>query len=162
MKVYEPLYQGSAEVLIQAPPQEVYELVSNLKRMGEWSPVCYRCEWLGGAKDAVVDARFKGWNRRGLMKWDTTCKIIVAEPGRELAWDVVGTDDRVITRWRYRFEVRDGGTKLIESFEVLHQPLLIKLVTLLFSGGQRRNTATVQDGMCQTLEHIKTAVEAQV
>lgn len=60
MKVYEPLYQGSAEVLIQAPPQEVYELVSNLKRMGEWSPVCYRCEWLGGAKDAVVDARFKG------------------------------------------------------------------------------------------------------
>jgi hypothetical protein len=128
--------------------------------MGEWSPECYRCEWLGEAENAAVDARFKGWNRAGLGRWSTTCRIIAAEPGRELAWEVVGADDRVETRWRYRFQASDGGTKLIESFEVLHIPFMIKVIELLLMGGHRRRMASVQDGMRRTLERIKAEVEA--
>ncbi len=160
MKVDAPLYQGSAEVLIQAPPQKVYELVSNLERMGEWSPECYRCEWLGEAEGPAVGVRFRGWNRHGRMKWDTTCRIITAEPNRELAWEVMESSGRAATRWRYRFESSDGGCKLVESFEALHAPLIIKLIQLLFMGGQRRRTASVESGMRHTLQRIKAAVEA--
>lgn len=160
MKVDAPIHQDSAEVLIQAPPQKVYELVSNITRMGERSPECYRCEWLGGAENAAVDACFKGWNRAGLGRWITSCRMIAAEPGQELAWEVMEADDRVETRWRYWFEASDGGTKVIESFEVLHVPFKVKLVELLFMGGHRCRMASVQDGMRQTLERIKAAVEA--
>ncbi len=160
MKVDKPFNEGSAEVFIQAPPQKVYELVSSITRMGEWSPECYRCEWLGEAENAAVDARFKGWNRAGLGRWSTTCRIIAAEPGRELAWEVIEPFGRVTTRWRYRFETSDDGCKLIESFEVLHTPFMIKLVQLLLMGGHRRRMASVQNRIHQTLECIKAAVEA--
>ncbi len=160
MKVDAPLYQGSAEVLIQAPPQKVYKLVSNLERMGEWSPECYRCEWLDEAENAAIGARFKGWNRAGLARWSTTCRIIAAEPGRELAWEVIEPFGRATTRWRYRFETSDDGCKLVESLEVLHTPFMIKLVQLLLMGGHRRRMAQVQKRMLQTLEYIKVAVEA--
>ncbi len=162
MKVDAPLYHGSAEILIQAPPQKVYELVSHLERMGEWSPECYRCEWVGDAEGPTVGVRFKGWNRHGRMKWDTTCRIITAEPNQELAWEVMEPSGRVATRWRYRFEASDGGTKLVESFEPLHSPLWLRLIQLLFMGGKRGRMASLQNGMRQTLERIKAAAEAGV
>ncbi|MGB8503197.1 SRPBCC family protein, partial [Mycobacterium sp.] len=56
---------GSANVHIDAPPLAVYRLVSDITRMGQWSPECYRCEWLDGATGATVDARFRGHNRLG-------------------------------------------------------------------------------------------------
>ncbi len=160
MKVDAPLYHGSAEILIQAPPHKVYELVSSLERMGEWSPECYRCEWLSETEGPTVGTRFKGWSRRGLMKWATTCRIITAEPNQELAWEVIEPSGRVATRWRYRFETSDGGSKLVESFEVLHVPFMVKLIQLLFMGGESGRTASRQNGMRQTLERIKAAVEA--
>ncbi len=160
MKVNTPLSQGSVEVFIQATPQKVYELVSNLERMGEWSPECYRCEWLDGAENAAVDACFKGWNQTGLVRWSTTCRIITAEPGRELAWEVIKPFGRVTTRWRYQLETSDDGCRLVESIEVVHTPFVIKLVQLLFMGGHRRRMASVQKIMLQTLERIKMAAEA--
>lgn len=56
---------GQARIEIDASPQRVYELVSDITRMGEWSPECYRCEWLDGATTATVGARFRGHNRLG-------------------------------------------------------------------------------------------------
>ena len=160
LKVDTPLSQDSAEVLIQASPQKVYEIVSNLERMGEWSPECYHCEWLDKAENAVVGARFKGWNRVGLVRWSTTCRIIAAEPGRELAWEVIEPFGRVTTRWRYRLETSDDGCRLVESIEVLYTHFTIKLVQLLLMGGHRRRMASVQKRMQQTLERIKVTVEA--
>ena len=33
-----PLYQGEAQIWIDASPEEVYALVSDITRMGEYSP----------------------------------------------------------------------------------------------------------------------------
>ena len=60
--------KGSAEIEINAPADKVYWLVSDVIKMGQWSPECYRCEWLGGAVVAEVGARFKGYNRHGKHK----------------------------------------------------------------------------------------------
>jgi hypothetical protein len=51
---------GEAHIRIEAAPLTVYELISDITRMGDWSPECYRCDWLDGATTAVEGARFRG------------------------------------------------------------------------------------------------------
>lgn len=74
--------------------------MSDVTRVGEWSPENVGGMWLDGATAPVVGARFKGTNRRGRTKWSTTCEVIAAAPGREFAF-VTGTSIKPQTRWRY-------------------------------------------------------------
>ena len=75
---------GEARVEIDAAPLTVYELISDITRMGDWSPECYRCEWLNGATAAEEGARFRGHNRLGKVRWHTDAIVTVADPGRNL------------------------------------------------------------------------------
>ena len=59
------LTQDSASVVIDAPPERIYDLVADLPRMGEWSPECQRVEWADGATDRRTGATFVGHNRGG-------------------------------------------------------------------------------------------------
>jgi uncharacterized protein YndB with AHSA1/START domain len=72
------------ERYVDAPPELVYDLVSDIRRMGEWSPETYRCEWRGGA---TASARFRAWNRRRWMSWFNSPVLITAERGKEFAFD---------------------------------------------------------------------------
>ena len=72
---------GEARIEINAAPLTVYELVSDITRMGEWSPECYRCEWLDGAITAAPGARLGGHNLLGKIRWHTDAIITVADPG---------------------------------------------------------------------------------
>ena len=76
---------------IAASPERVYELVSDITRMGEWSPECVRCTWTKGATGPVAGARFKAANkgRRG-PAWFNTPVVTIAEPGREFAFNRSG------------------------------------------------------------------------
>ena len=66
---------------VAAPAEAVYALVSDVTRMGEWSPECYRCTWLDGGTGPRQGARFKGWNKQPLgplpLKWATTSTVVV-------------------------------------------------------------------------------------
>ena len=42
------LTQDSRQAVISASPDRIYQLVSDLPRMGQWSPECERVGWLGG------------------------------------------------------------------------------------------------------------------
>ena len=77
--------EGQATIQIQAPPENVYAMLSDVTRMGEWSPECAKAEWIEGATGPVSGARFKGSNRRGLAVWSTKPRVVVADPGREFA-----------------------------------------------------------------------------
>ena len=148
--------QGKAETSILAPPDRVYQLVSDVKRMGEWSPECYRCEWLDAATMPAVGARFKGYNRRGWARWAVPCRVVEAEAGRTFAFETLA-GGRVQTRWRYDLEGHEDGCILRESFEVLwHTRLIMGLL-----GGPKRRLAHMEEGVAQTLQRIKAAVEAQ-
>ena len=56
-------------------------MVSDVTRMGEWSPETIRCTWIDGATGPAVGARFKGTNRRGIFRWSTKPEIVVADRG---------------------------------------------------------------------------------
>lgn len=150
----------AAEVSIQidAPPERVYELVADLPRMGEWSPECVRCDWLGGATEAAPGARFKGRNRRGVRRWSTTGEVVVAEPGRELAFDVTSVFGLPVARWAYRLEASDGGTTVTERWED-RRGGLIKFLGRVGTGVSDREGHNTE-GMQATLERLKVTAES--
>ena len=100
------LTHDSHQTVISTTPGRIYDLVSDLPRMGEWSPECERVEWTDGTTVAAEGARFVGHNRGGpfrLMRWSRHGRVIAAGPGREFAF-VTEEGGRESTVWRYRFE----------------------------------------------------------
>jgi hypothetical protein len=105
---------------VEASPERVYDLVSDVTRMGDWSPECYRCEWTDGAKGPASGARFKAWNRRSFLRWSNKPTVVVAKPGVEFSFArrSLGAGEVL---WRYSLEPRDGVTLLTESYEVVRR-----------------------------------------
>jgi hypothetical protein len=104
----------SASVVVAVPPEELYDLVSDVTRTGEWSPVCVACWWDEGATGRAGDW-FTGRNVTPERTWETRSLVAVADRGREFAWLVGGSR----ARWGYTLEPVDGGTRLTESWEFL-------------------------------------------
>lgn len=102
-------------ITIQASPETVYDLVSDITRTGEWSPVCTSCWWEDDAEAGKVGAWFTGRNELSTRTWDTRSRVVAAERGREFAWVVGG--DRV--HWGYTLTAADTGTTLTESWDFL-------------------------------------------
>lgn len=148
--------RGSHDVEISAPPERVYALISDVTRIGEWSPECYRAKWLAGATAAVVGARFRGYNRRGPVRWETTAVVTVAQPGAEFAFTVIhDRTGREETRWRYQLQPTSVGTLLTESFEFVWCPVGNRVSELLIPRGTQVNR-----GIEQTLQSVKHAAES--
>ena len=141
---------------IAAPPEVLYGLVTDVTNMGRFSPECHRCEWVGGASGPAVGATFKGWNKRGLMRWSTVSTVVIADEPREFAWEV--TQSRM--RWGYRFEPSDDGTTVTEYRDELGvKPLYVRLAYKLRLLG-RDPDAIVRAGMQETLNRLKTGAES--
>ena len=95
-------------------PTTVYELVSDVTRMGEWSPICRACWWDEGA-GPHVGAWFTGRNEIPERTWETRCQVVAADPGRRFAWEV----NNGWVYWGYSLEPDGDGTRLTESWEFL-------------------------------------------
>ena len=146
---------GRASIDIAAAPDDVYDVLSDVTRMGERSPECYRCEWLDGATAPVPGTRFRGFNRLGLLRWTTTCTVATADRGREFAFTVMSRHGREETRWRYVIEPAEGGTHLTESYEFLWCPLAARIAEIPFPRDKQ-----LRRGIEQTLARIKATAEA--
>ena len=105
-----------ASIEIQASPDAIYDLVSNLPRMGEWSPENIGGEWQAASSGQVGD-RFIGHNRAGERAWSVPVMVTVAERGRCFEF-VTHPDDAPYVRWTYRIEPSGGGTRLTEIWDV--------------------------------------------
>jgi Polyketide cyclase / dehydrase and lipid transport len=149
---------GKVATNIDVSPEVLYDLVSDVRRMGEWSPECRRCEWIDGATGPAVGARFKGSNAHGLARWSTTTKVVAAESGREFAF-VTGHLGRDMTKWSYRFEPASNGTVVTESFEMLRDvPWYFRLGDRYLMGVKDRR-ADLEKNMAETLQRLKVASE---
>jgi len=104
----------SESSVIACPAESLYDLVSDVTRMGEWSPICRACWWDDGDTGAV-GAWFTGRNELPERTWETRSQVVVAERGREFAFIVGGS----LVRWGYTFTPVDAGTRVTESWEFL-------------------------------------------
>jgi Polyketide cyclase / dehydrase and lipid transport len=103
----------SVSTVIRRAPEEVYDMVSDVTRMGEWSPVCKACWWEEGDGPSV-GAVFTGRNETPDRTWEMKNKVVAADRGKEFAWEVQGTH----ARWGYSFAPVDGGTEVTERWDL--------------------------------------------
>ena len=108
----------SDSIVIAQSPDVLYDMIADVTRTGEWSPVCKACWWDEGAT-ATVGAWFTGRNETSERTWETRSQVVVADPGREFAFVVGGT----WIRWGYTFAPHESGTLVTETWDFLPEGL---------------------------------------
>lgn len=143
---------------IEAPAEELYDLLTDVTAMGRWSPECTGGAWLDGATGPAAGARFKGTNKRGVMRWTTHCEVTRAQRPEVFEWQV--KESGMI--WGYRFEPDgpDGQATVVTEYrrQTRDTPWYIKAVQRSGLLGRDREALMV-DGMRRTLEQLKAAAE---
>jgi uncharacterized protein YndB with AHSA1/START domain len=144
---------GSATVRIDASPDEVFALLTDLDELPKLSPENQRCEFLEGSSEVAVGARFRGTNRAGDYEWHADCEVTVFEPGRRFVY-LVPPGFEHATEWSYTIEPDADGSIVTEAF---HAPLLG--LPDIYPGkieGRRDNL----EKACQiTMANLKSALE---
>ena len=116
--------QHETSVEIDAAPADVYALVSDVTRMGEWSPENVGADWTGGTP-STEGATFEGHNRIGEREWSVPCTVTVAQsPGVLRMGDQTAGSRRTICALdlSHGTECDTGGTTLTEVWDVLSLP----------------------------------------
>ncbi len=136
-------------------PATVFAAVSDVTRMGEWSPECVGCRWTGGATGPAVGAHFEGDNQAvvfgiTLKRWTTDSEVTACSPGEVFEFVAEG-----YTTWRYELSPTGTGTKVTESYA--YEPSA-GFQNLVYAKVLRRPTAMI-NGMEETLRRIKSALD---
>jgi hypothetical protein len=145
----------SVSRLIDAPAETVYDLVSDVTRMGEFSPENTGATWLGDDTGPVVGAKFKGTNRLGWLTWSTTPTVTAADRGRRFSFQVPG---RGGPRWTYEFEPTEAGVRVTESMHQEHPtPLPIRFLQRLVGVSDRADH--LRSDMTVTLDRLAATAQ---
>jgi uncharacterized protein YndB with AHSA1/START domain len=149
--------QVSVTEEIGAPAEQVWAMVADLTRMGEWSPENEGVTWSGGAAGPEPGARFTGANRNGKKKWKTDGTIVDVEPSRLFTFRIKAAGFKV-AEWRYVFEATATGCRVTETW-IDQRGRIAKALGKPVSGVADR-AAHNQATMEQTLKRLKTAAES--
>ena len=144
---------------VDARPEDVYALVADVTRTPKFSPAIVRCTWLDGAPGPAVGARFEAVNTTEAGKtWKNRPVVTAADPGREFAFRRTERFAGTIL-WRYRFEPEEGGTRVVESYQVERPVSRLGwfVIERVFRAGDVRSG--LRAGMGTTLDRIRAAAE---
>ena len=148
--------QDEVTVHIDAPPEEVWDLVSDVTRIGEFSPETFEAEWLGGATGPEVGARFRGHvkrNGRGPTYW-AECTVKKVEPNQVFEF-AVGPKGKAINTWGYQLEPAGDGTDVTEYFRLTPA----RPIRIYWALAGRARGKTNRNGMQTTLDRMKAVLE---
>ncbi|GAA3027227.1 SRPBCC family protein [Gordonia defluvii] len=144
-----------ASLTIDATPEAVWAVVSDLRRMGEWSPQCRKMFIRGNP--VGVGTRTININRRGALVWPTQSTIVRYEKNNTIAWRVAENH----TVWSYQITPQGDGVLLTERREApggQTTAVSSALVNMLM-GGRHDFEAELRVGMADSLDKIKRAAE---
>jgi uncharacterized protein YndB with AHSA1/START domain len=150
--------QDEVTVHMDAPVERVWGLVSDVTRIGEFSPETFDGEWIDGATGPAVGARFRGHvkrNQKGPVYW-TKCEVTTADPNRLFEFSVL-VGKRAVNTWGYRLQPASGGTDVTEYFR-LADNIGTRIYWALLG---RLRGRTNDRNMRATLERMKAVVERQ-
>ena len=146
----------SVTVHIEAPTQQIWDLLSDVTKIGRYSPETFEAEWLDGATGPHVGAKFRGHVKRngiGPVYW-TTATVRDCVPGRSFSFGI-GASDNPLSIWGYRLEPNGSGTDVTEHFDLAPRWWL-RLYWALWGWSRGKVNRA---GMRTTLERIKAEVE---
>jgi uncharacterized protein YndB with AHSA1/START domain len=142
-----------AQVDINAPASKVWALISDFRRMPQWSP---QCRWMKPFGPLRQGTRTLNLNRRNRILWTTTCTVIEVIPEKKLAFRV--NANRTI--WTYELEPNGDGTRVIESRHAENGVTAISNLSVnAFFGGTANFEDELLEGMHTSLANIKAAAE---
>ena len=116
----------SDSTIVARPAHVLYDLISDVTRMTEWSPVTKESWWDDGNGPHVgawFTARNEIPNRTGdtRSQWERRCAVTVANRGREFTYIVAGS----WIEWSFTFtDDRAGGTRVTETGRFLPQGIV--------------------------------------
>jgi hypothetical protein len=153
------LTEDSVRLDIEADAGLLYGMVSDLPRIGEWSPECEGVDWEGDVGTVPVEGTtFVGHNAVGpgrRIRYSRHGRVLVADRGREFAF-ITDEGGRESTVWRYRFEpLAAGRTRVTESYEVRWIPTWARIIDVPLNRHKE-----FLEGMRTTLERLRAAAEA--
>ena len=145
---------GRAETTIARPPAAVFAAVSDITRMGEWSPETTACRWVDDRRG--VGATFEGDNVASLgpitlKRWTTTCEVTACNEPSVFEFVAEGA-----TTWRFEFTADGDGTRVVESFS---HPATTGFQRVMYNALGSRRKAMIA-GMEQTLARLRAVLEA--
>lgn len=146
-----PLLQ--TQVDIDAPASTVWALISDFRRMPDWSP---QCRWMRPLGPLRPGTRTVNLNRRNRMFWPTTCTVVEVIPEKRLAFRV-NTNGTI---WSYELEPSGEGTRVIESRHAENGVTAVSNLTVnALLGGTENFERELLEGMNASLAKIKAAAE---
>lgn len=151
----EAIASHEASITIDATATALYDMVSDITRMGEWSPEATGGRWLRGGNGAAGDW-FVGHNETPERSWERDCQVAVADRGTDFTF-VVGGLDTSWTWWSYEFEpLADGTTTVTERWWIVNKsPAMAAATPEQFAA----RTAYTLEMMTSTLAALKAAAE---
>lgn len=153
------LTSDNASRYIEASPEVLYELVSDVTRTPEYSPEVVKCTWQNGATGPAVGARFKAINHAGRVPdWPNKPIVTIADPGRTFAFERSEVGGGTI-EWRYVFEPQGTGTLVTESYTVLKNLNMFGWFIIDTLAGLKDRRSDLQAGMTTSLQRIAAIVE---
>lgn len=155
------LTTDTVERHIEASPELLYDIVSDVTRTPELSPEVVKCTWVKGATGPAVGARFKAINSAGRgPNWSNWPVVITADRGREFAFSrsepFAGT-----LEWRYRFIPENTGTRVVESYTVTKPITIIGWFLIDTLSGSKDRAGDLRAGMTATLDRLAAIAEKQ-
>jgi uncharacterized protein YndB with AHSA1/START domain len=144
-----------AEAVVDAPAEQVWELLCDLSRMPDWSPELVRMVPLkpGGLR---VGQWYLGINKRKAVVWPSRSVVAILEPGRSLAWDTRSSG----ARWIWELVPEGDKTRVVHRRPVPRSlTTLSRLFAPVFLGGNEGHADELEAGMAQSVARLKAAVE---
>jgi uncharacterized protein YndB with AHSA1/START domain len=142
---------------IAASPEAVFAAITDITRMGEWSPETRRAEWNEGFDRAEVGAQYTGHNQNGDKEWSIMATIVELMPCERFFFDC-SSRDFVFAKWGYAIEPTATGCRVTEYAQDL-RPEASKARGESISGVADRVTHN-RAGMEATLERLAAALES--
>jgi hypothetical protein len=144
-------------ITVDVAPDEVFRAVADVRRMAKWSPECF-ATWVLTRSASRLPVRFVGFNRHKAYVWFTTCRVVVAEPGEEFAFDVT-TFGLPVARWGFRLAAAGGGTD-VAQYWIDQRVRGAMILGRVFTGkvANERPEAN-REGMRVTLDRLKRELE---
>jgi ligand-binding SRPBCC domain-containing protein len=117
-QVYADSPVAAVQILIAAPPERVWDLVSEIALMAELSSELQEVAWLDGATGPAVGHRFTGRNAHPAMgEWETVSTVTECDPPYRFAW-AVGDPAHPAATWRFTLKPDREGTLLEQWYQM--------------------------------------------
>jgi hypothetical protein len=157
--VRQELTADRVECYIDAVPEIVYDIVSDVTRTPDYSPDIVKVTWIGGATGPAVGARFKAINRGGNRpNWWNKPVITTADRGREFAFTRTETFGGTL-EWRYTFTPESTGTRVVEAYTVTKEVTPVGWFIIGTLYGRKHVRADLRQGMRASLDKLATIAE---